>query len=66
MKNKFKLRPELNSAKYWIHLVLIATLVLGALQLLFGGNMFTLGKVILSAVLIGIADIIVHTVLRLD
>lgn len=64
---KFKLRPkELKSWRYWIHLIIISVIVLGLLQLFFGGRMFTFWKIILSTILIGGADIVAHSLLRMD
>jgi hypothetical protein len=64
---KFKLRPkELKSWKYWVHLVMISVIVLGLLQLFFGGSMFTLWKILLSTLLIGGADIVAHSLLKLE
>jgi len=64
---KFKLKPkEIKSWRYWVHLLVVSIIVLGLLQLFFGGRMFTIGKILLSTLLIGGADIIAHTILRID
>jgi hypothetical protein len=67
MKKKFEIKPkDLKSWKYWVHLGVISIIVLGLLQLLFGGKMFTFGNIILSTILIGVADITAHTILQID
>ena len=63
---KFKLRPEINEWKYWLHLVLISFIVLLILQLVKGGSMLTILNVLFGTLLIGISDVIVHSLLRLD
>lgn len=57
---------ELTHPKYWVHLGLIATIVLGILQYLQGGNMFTLHNILYSIPLLALADITAHTLLRLN
>ena len=52
---------ELLTLKYWIHIFVIAILVLFALQMWQGGEMFTLKNVLIGGVFIGVADIIAHT-----
>lgn len=63
---KFKLRPELNDWKYYAHLVGISLVVLLILQLWKGGNMLSIFNVFIGAFLIGLADVINHTLWRLD
>jgi hypothetical protein len=63
---KFKLRPELDDPKYWLHIPIIAFVVLGSLQLLYGGEMLTWWSLAFGSLLIVLGDIIAHTVLRLD
>jgi hypothetical protein len=62
----FKLRPELDQPKYYIHLLVISGIVLGILQLWQGGEMLTFVNWVVSAGLILVGDVIAHTVLRLD
>lgn len=57
---------ELKKPKYWIHLVLIATIVLFLLDAWKGDNMFTLTNVLYSVPLLAVGDITAHTLLRLD
>lgn len=57
---------EIKSGKYWLHLALIAVIVLGALQLFKFGNMLTIKNILISTGLIGIADIISHSLLNLN
>jgi hypothetical protein len=63
---KHKIRPEIEEWKYWLHLVVIAIIVLGILQLWKGGSMLTFYNVLISTGLIGIADVFSHTGLGLD
>jgi hypothetical protein len=66
MKKKFKLRPELGDFRYWIHIPIIALVVLGILQIFYGGNMLTWKSLALGSLLIILGDITAHTLLRLD
>jgi hypothetical protein len=62
-----KLYPkEIKTFKYWLHLFIIALIVLIILQLWQGGSMLTIMNVIVSTGLIGLADIISHTLLGLE
>lgn len=61
------IRPkEIKTLKYWIHLGILAVVVLGLLQLIKGGEMFTIKNILWSIPLLGAGDIIAHTVLSLD
>ena len=61
-----KIYPEeIKTIKYWLHLGVIAVVVLGVLQLLKGGEMFTIKNVLWSIPLLGLGDIISHSVLKL-
>lgn len=64
---KFKLRPEINEFKYWIHIVLIALIVQYVLGL-FGHDVGALLSIhtVHFSLAIALADVIVHTLLRLD
>jgi len=57
---------EIKTLKYWIHIAFIAILVLGLLQLFKGGQMLTVSNILWSIPLLGIADIIAHTILKLQ
>jgi len=64
---RFKLKPEeLDEPRYYLYLLLIAGIILGILQVAYQGEMFTFKNVFLSALLLLIADVIAHTVLRLN
>ena len=65
-KMKFKIKPEVNEFRYWVHLIIIASVVLGVLQLLKLGNMFTLTNIMISVPIIALGDVIAHTLLQLD
>lgn len=60
------MKPELDKPKYWLHLVIVAVVTLGILQLLFGGNMLSINKVLLSVPILAVADTFAHTALKLD
>lgn len=60
------LKPELNRPVYYLHLVILAAVVLGALQYLQGGEMLSLKNVLLSVPLLALGDGIAHTILGLD
>lgn len=64
-KPKF-LKPEINEVKYYIHLVILATVTLGILQYFTGGDMLTIKNVLWSIPLLLISDTIAHTILRMD
>ena len=57
---------EIMEIKYWLHLGVIAVVVLGVLQIWKGGSMLTVTNVLYSIPLIGLGDIISHSLLSLD
>lgn len=62
-----KLKPkELNTLKYWLHLGVIAAIVLGILQVFTGGDMFNLKNILYSIPLLAFGDILAHTLLGID
>ena len=60
------LKPEINEVNYWIHLVIVAGVALGLLQLWQGGDMFNIQKVLYSVPVLAAGDIVAHTLLKLD
>jgi len=60
------MKPELNTIIYWVHLGVLAFVVLGILQLTTGGNMLTIKSVLWSIPLLAIGDFVSHTILGLD
>jgi hypothetical protein len=60
------LRPEINDPVYWLHLIIIAAVVLGILQWWKGGEMLTLKNVLASVPLLALGDMVAHTTLGLD
>ena len=60
------LKPEINEPVYYLHLGVIAVVVLGALQLFVGGEMFTIKNILWSIPLLLLGDTIAHTILRLN
>jgi hypothetical protein len=61
-----KLRPEIWQIKYWFHLIMIALIVLFMVNYFVEPMQIDLRTVIYSTLFIGVADIIVHTTLKLD
>ena len=60
------LKPELDEFKYWVHLLIIAFIVLGILQYFTGGDMLTIKNLLYSVPLLAIGDTVSHTILKLD
>ncbi len=56
---------EINEPVYWIHLGILAAVVLGILQVWKGGNMLSLYNVLVSIPILGVADTIAHSVLKM-
>ncbi len=56
------LKPEINTIAYWLHILGISIVVLLILQLLFGGNMFSIVNILIGVPIIGFADIINHII----
>lgn len=61
-----KLKPEINEGKYWVHIVVIAVIVLAVLKYVFNHDMFTFDFVWKVGVAVAIADITAHTLLGFD
>ena len=59
------LKPEINEPLYYVHLAVIAVVVLGILQYFQGGDMLTLKNVLWSIPLLLAGDIVAHTLLKL-
>lgn len=70
MKKLFKkpewIRPEINELKYWIHILILAVVVTQILIWLGDFNMFKLSFIIKLGLTIALADVIAHTLLKLD
>ena len=61
------LKPkEIYTIKYWLHLGVLAVVVLAILQATTGGDMFTIKNILWSIPLLGIGDIVAHTLLKID
>lgn len=60
------LKPELNEPVYWLHLVILASVALGILQLWKGGDMFSVKNVLMSVPILAVGDIVAHTVLKMN
>ena len=60
------LKPEINEPIYYLHLLIIAVVVLGILQYFQGGEMLTIKNVLWSIPLLLAGDIVAHTLLKLN
>ena len=60
------IRPEINEPIYYVHLAILAIVVLGILQYFQGGDMLTVSNVLWSIPLLLIGDIVAHSILGLD
>lgn len=60
------LKPEINEPVYWLHLIILASVVLGILQFWKGGEMLTVTNVLVSVPMLALGDLAAHTVLQLD
>ncbi len=61
-----KIRPEINEFKYYIHIALISILVLLILKYIFNHDMLSFDMFWKVGLAIVIADVIAHTLLKLD
>ena len=59
-------KPELNVPIYYVHLGILAFVTLLILQLLYGGDMLSIGKVLGSIPLLAIGDFVSHSLLKLS
>lgn len=68
------LKPDFDTFKYWLHALILAVVVLGVMQLFrmlvlnaaVMASLFTVKNIAILALLLGVSDIVVHTVLRYD
>jgi hypothetical protein len=60
------LKPEINNLWYYVHLLVLAVVVLGLLQLFVGGRMLTISNVLWSIPLLLLGDIAAHSILGMD
>lgn len=63
---KLELKPEINELVYYLHIVIIAVIVLAILKYVFTIDMFSFDMVWKVSIAIVIADIIAHSILKLD
>ena len=70
MKKLFKkpkwLKPEINEAMYYAHVALLVGVVMLILKYIFGHDMLGLGWFLKLGAAVIIADIIAHTLFKLD
>ena len=59
-------KPELNVPIYYVHLGVLAFVTLLILQLLYGGDMLSVGKVLVSIPLLAVGDFASHSLLKLS
>lgn len=64
-KKPYWLKPEVDKPIYYLHVAIIAVVVLGILQLWKGGDMLSFWNVVYSIPLITLGDIISHSLLKL-
>jgi hypothetical protein len=60
------LKPEINEPIYYLHVAIIAVVVLGVLQYFTGGDMLNIKNILYSIPLITLGDIIAHSLLQLN
>jgi len=60
------LKPEVEKPLYWLHLVVIILIVYFLINKVVQPMEITISNVLLGTLFLGIADIIAHTILRLD
>jgi len=60
------LKPEIDEPIYYIHLLIIAIIILGILQYFKGGDMLTIKNILWSIPLLLIGDVVAHTLLKLS
>lgn len=56
---------EINTIIYWLHLWILAVVVLYGLQYFFGGDMFSWKNTLVSVPFLGVGDTIAHSVLKM-
>jgi len=62
-----KIKPaEVWTLKYWLHLGIIAVIVLAILQLFTGGDMLNLKNILWSIPILAIGDVVAHSILNLE
>lgn len=61
-----ELKPEINDFTYWLHLILIVLIVYFLINQFIQPMDITFDNVWKGFVVLGIADILVHTILGLD
>jgi len=60
-------RPrELMTWKYWLHVGIIAVVVLFLLGVFLKANMLSIRNILFSIPLLAVGDVIAHTLLRMD
>lgn len=60
------LKPELNEPIYWLHLLILSTVALWALNFILNQDMFSWKNVFVSIPFLALGDGIAHTILKLD
>jgi len=60
------IKPEINEPVYYLHLLILATVTLGLLQLFKFGDMFTIKNILLSIPFLTLGDLAAHSLLQLN
>ena len=61
-----EIKPEIEQPKYWLHLVILVLIVYFLVNQFVQPMEITIANVLQGVLFLGIADIITHTVLKLD
>jgi hypothetical protein len=60
------LKPEINNPKYYLHLLILAAVLLGILQLWQGGQMFNIRNVAITVGMLLLGDVVAHSLLKMS
>jgi len=63
----FEIKPnEINTIKYWLHLLIIVVIVYALINTFVQPMEITIKNVLLGIIFVGISDIISHSILKID
>lgn len=63
---KVEIRPEITDLKYWLHLLLIVLIIYFMINQFIQPMEITIKNVLIGSLFLGISDVLVHTLLKLD
>jgi hypothetical protein len=74
MRNKEKTKEvkmeemikKFKKPKYWAHLAIVVIVLLGLLQIIFGGDMLNLRSILISIPLLAIGETVAHQFVEYD